>query len=131
MEQKKADLLNWEDRCGTGGAMGTGKAEQRKTSRATITTGSKMVLDSSGSCVVRRLLVTAARVPRPQWPGCLLASAGFLCRSRVEKKLPHLARRIAGDGTLARPRQCLVHISGFQYPETAGCAPWSLCMAHR
>ena len=37
--------------------MGTGKAEQRKTSRATITTGSKMVLDSSGSCVVRRLLL--------------------------------------------------------------------------
>src|SRR5215467_10606341 len=50
---------------------------------------------------------------------CLLASAGFLFRSRVEKKLAHLARRIAGDGTLARPRECLVHIGGFQYPETA------------
>jgi hypothetical protein len=42
-----------------------------------------------------------------------------LFRSRVEKKLAHLARRIAGDGALARPRQRLVHIGGFQYPETA------------
>jgi hypothetical protein len=50
---------------------------------------------------------------------CLLASAGFLCRSRAEKNLAHLARRSAGDGTLARPRQRFVHISGFKYPETA------------
>src|SRR5580700_8866358 len=49
----------------------------------------------------------------------LLASAGFLFRSRVEEKLAHLARRIAGNGSLARPRECLVHIGGFQYPETA------------
>src|SRR5262249_16768885 len=59
------------------------------------------------------------RVLRPQWPGCLLASVGSLCRSRAEKNLAHLARRTAGDGTLARPRQRLVHISGFKYPETA------------
>src|SRR4051812_15170838 len=52
------------------------------------------------------------------WPGCLLASAGFLCRSGAEKKLAHLARRPAGDGTLARPCDGLVHISGFKYPET-------------
>src|SRR5215468_10110229 len=62
---------------------------------------------------------TTERVPKLQWPGCLLAFAGSLIRSRVEKKLSHLARRIAGDGTLARPRECLVHIGGFQYPETA------------
>src|SRR6516165_12249002 len=64
-------------------------------------------------------LVITARVPRPQWPGFLLASGGFLCRSRAEKNLAHLARRPAGDGALARPRQRLVHISGFKYPETA------------
>jgi hypothetical protein len=61
-----------------------------------------------------------ARAARSQWPGCLLAFAGWpLFRSRVEKKLAHLTRRIAGDGTLARPRECLVHIGGFQHPETA------------
>src|SRR6202007_2286056 len=45
----------------------------------------------------------------------------FRCslRVRVEKNLAHLARRTAGDGTLARPRQRLVQISGFKYPETA------------
>src|SRR5258708_9755124 len=45
----------------------------------------------------------------------------FRCsfRVRVEKKLAHLARRIACDGALARPRQRLVHIGSFQYPETA------------
>src|SRR5215469_4849931 len=48
-------------------------------------------------------LLTRVRDPRLQWPGCLPAFAGFLFRSRVEKKLAHLARRIAGDGTLARP----------------------------
>src|SRR5215467_8973244 len=46
-------------------------------------------------------------------------SVRSLFRSRVEKKLAHLARRIAGNGTLARPRECLVHVGGFQYPETA------------
>src|SRR5215475_4478792 len=63
--------------------------------------------------------IYTARVPRPQWPGCLLAFAGSLFRSRVEKKLAHLAHRIAGDGSLARPRECFVHIGGFQYPEAA------------
>src|SRR5262245_29601838 len=43
--------------------------------------------------------------------------AGFLCRSRTEKNLAHLARRTAGDGTLARPRQRFVDIIGFKYPE--------------
>src|SRR5215831_19852244 len=78
-------------------------------------------IGGTGSRALRRLvhLVTTARVPRPQWPGCLLACAGSLCRSRAEKNLAHLARRTAGDGTLARPRQRLVHISGFKYPETA------------
>src|SRR5262249_26142722 len=33
--------------------------------------------------------------------------------------LAHLARRTAGDGTLVGPRQRLVDISGFKYPETA------------
>src|SRR3974390_620201 len=73
----------------------------------------------AGSRALRRLvhLVTTARVP--QWPGCLLAFAGSLCRSRAEKNLAHLTRRTAGDGTLVRPRQRLVQISGFKYPETA------------
>ena len=31
----------------------------------------------------------------------------------------HLDWRPAGDGSLAPPRQCLVQISGFQYPKTA------------
>src|SRR5215469_597000 len=58
--------------------------------------------------------------PEAAVPGCcLLAFAGSLFRSRVEKKLADLARRIAGDGSLARPRERLLHIGGFQYPETA------------
>src|SRR5437867_412776 len=45
----------------------------------------------------------------------------FRCSVRVreEKKLAHLARRIACYGALTRPRQRLVHIGSFQYPETA------------
>src|SRR6266496_955439 len=62
---------------------------------------------------------TRPRVPRPQWPGCLLPFAGFFLRSRVEKKLAHLAGHIAGDGTLLRPCQRLVDISAFQYPKSA------------
>src|SRR6516165_10568677 len=94
-------------------------------------------MGGAGSRTLRRLvhLVTTARVPRPQWPGCLLASVGSLFRSRVEKKLAHLARRIAGDGTFARPRECLVHIGGFQYPETAyvllGLGVWPIGDEHR
>src|SRR5262249_2679429 len=78
-------------------------------------------MGGAGSRALRRLvhLVTKARVPRPQWPGCLLASAGSLFRSRVEKKLAHLARHIAGDGSLLRPCECLIYIGGFQYPESA------------
>src|SRR5580704_12033712 len=70
---------------------------------------------------LRRLvhLVTKARVPWPQRPVCLLASAGFLFRSRVEKKLAHLARSIADGGSLLRPCECLIQIGGFQYPESA------------
>src|SRR5215471_8739593 len=66
-----------------------------------------------------RSLVTPSRVPRPQWSGCLLASAGSLFRSRVEEKLAHLARPIAGDGSFLRPCECLIQIGGFQYPKTA------------
>src|SRR5262249_35388578 len=55
--------------------------------------------------------------------------------SRVEKKLAHFAGHIAGDGTLARPRECLVHIGGFQYPETAhvllGLGVWPIGDEHR
>src|SRR6516225_463871 len=78
-------------------------------------------MGGAGSRTLRRLvhLVSKARVPRPQWPGCLLASAGSLFRSRVEKKLAHLAGHIAGDGTLLRPCECLIHIGGFQYPKSA------------
>src|ERR1700757_1438384 len=64
-------------------------------------------------------LVSTPRVPWPQRPVRLLASARFLFRSREEKKLAHLAHRIAGDGTLARPCECLVHIGAFQYPKSA------------
>src|SRR5437660_1482223 len=78
-------------------------------------------IERTGNGELRRLvhLVTRARVPRPQWPGCLLAFAGFLFRSRVEKKLAHLAGHIAGDGSLLRPCECLIHIGGFQYPKSA------------
>src|SRR5271165_782680 len=34
-------------------------------------------------------------------------------------KLAHLDRRPTGDDSLAPPRQCLVQVSGFQYPKTA------------
>src|SRR6195256_40030 len=61
----------------------------------------------------------------------------FRCSLRVreEKKLAHLARRIAGDGALARPRERLVHIGSFQYPETAhmllGLGVWPIGDEHR
>src|SRR2546423_14145065 len=60
----------------------------------------------------------------------------FHCSIRVreEKKLAHLAHRIAGDGALARPRECLVHIRSFQYPETAhvllGLGVWPIGDEH-
>src|SRR5580704_6025434 len=64
-------------------------------------------------------MVRTVRLPKSQWPGCLLAFTGFLFRSRVEKKLAHLAGHIADDGTLLRPCQRLVDISAFQYPKSA------------
>src|SRR5215208_3022877 len=78
-------------------------------------------IERTGNRALRQLvhLVTRARIPRPQWPGWLLPFAGFLFRSRVEKKLAHLAGHIAGDGTLLRPCQRLVDISAFQYPKSA------------
>src|SRR5262245_17900890 len=64
----------------------------------------------------------------------LLACADLFLRSRVEKKLAHLAGHIAGDGSLARPRECLVHIGGFQYPKTAhvllGLSVWPIGDEH-
>src|SRR5664279_3748134 len=64
----------------------------------------------------------AAPRHRPVKPASLaVLSLPLRCsrRVRVEKNLAHLARRTAGDGTLARPRQRLVQIGGFKYPETA------------
>src|SRR3989441_10410240 len=61
----------------------------------------------------------------------------FRCslRVRVEKKLAHLAGHIAGDGTLLRPRERLVHIGSFRYPETAhmllGLGVWPIGDEHR
>src|SRR5882757_4382273 len=61
----------------------------------------------------------------------------FRCSIRVreEKKLAHLAGHIAGDGTLARPDERLVHIGSFQYPETAnmllGLGVWPIGDEHR
>src|SRR5258706_1031791 len=61
----------------------------------------------------------------------------FRCSLRVreEKKLAHLAGHTAGDGTLLRPRQRLVHIGSFQYPETAhmllGLGVWPIGDEHR
>src|SRR5215510_14114986 len=80
-----------------------------------------LLCEGASSTALRWLahLVITARVRRPQWPGCLLASAGSLFRSRVEKKLAHLAGHIAGNGTLLRPCECLINIGGFQYPKSA------------
>src|SRR5438477_3664417 len=50
---------------------------------------------------------------------CSLAFAGFLFRGWEEKKLAHLARYTAGDGSPLRPCECLIQIGGFQYPESA------------
>src|SRR5579863_2632216 len=61
-------------------------------------------------------LVAWARVARPRW---LFTRFGLLFRSREEKKLAHLAGHIAGDGSLLRPSECLVHIGAFQYPKSA------------
>src|SRR5262249_60617018 len=80
-----------------------------------------LLCEGASSTALRWLahLVITARVRRPQWPGCLLTFAGSLFRSRVEKKLAHLAGHIAGDGSLLRPCKCLIQIGGFQYPESA------------
>src|SRR5262249_53413801 len=40
--------------------------------------------------------------------GCAASTSGPLFRSRVEKKLAHLAGNIAGDGSLLRPRERLI-----------------------
>src|SRR5262245_55596877 len=91
----------------------------------------------SGQCSVDGAAHPGAttRVPRPRWPSYLFAFVGFLFRSRVEKKLAYLAHRIARDGAPARPRECLVHIGGFQYPETAyvllGLGVWPIGDEHR
>src|SRR5499427_2348129 len=96
-----------------------------------------LLCEGASSTALRWLahLVKTACVPRPRRPGCLLASVGSLFRCRVEKKLAHFAGHIAGDGTLARPRECLVHIGGFQYPETAhvllGLGVWPIGDEHR
>src|SRR6185436_4161792 len=91
--------------------------------------------DSEQSAVATAHCPRFVLVLRQQCPGRLLPSPGFLFGSRVEKKLANLARRIAGNGTLARPRECLVHIGGFQYPETAnvllGFGVWPVGDAHR
>src|SRR5579863_8136105 len=73
------------------------------------------------SPVFRRIFVRALRrmLRGPRRPGCLLAFSGSLFRSGEEKKLAHLAHRIAGDGALARPRECLFYIGAFQYPKSA------------
>src|SRR5262249_55194789 len=63
------------------------------------------------------------------------ASAGSLLGSRVEKKFAHLTGHITADGSLARPRECLIEISGFQYPKTAhvllGLSVWPIGDKHR
>src|ERR1700731_819973 len=93
-------------------------------------------MERTGNRALPRLdrLVTTARAPRPRWSGCLLPFAGVLFRSREEKKLAHLAHRIGGDGALARPRECLVHIGAFQYPKSAqvllGLGVWSVGDEH-
>src|SRR6516165_10495508 len=81
-----------------------------------------LLLSLLGARALRLLVhrvVIAVDVSRPQWPGCLLASDWSLFRSRVEKKLAHLAGHIAGDGSFLRPCKCLIQIGGFQYPESA------------
>src|SRR5690242_5831265 len=69
---------------------------------------------------VRRLVcfVDASFVPMCSRWG-LLAFAGFLLWGWVKKKLAHFAGHIAGDGTLFRPFERLIHICGFQYPKSA------------
>src|SRR6516225_11656782 len=82
-----------------------------------------------------RIAMRAGTTAKSQWPGRLLVSAGCLFRRRIEQKLAHLAHRIAGDGTFTRPRERLVHIGGFQYPETAhvllGLGEWPIGDEHR
>ncbi len=53
------------------------------------------------------------------------------CQAGIEKKRTHLDRRTAGDGSLAPPRQCLVQVSGFQYPKTAHVLLGLQCTARR
>src|SRR6266567_2078393 len=74
---------------------------------------------ASGECFAQRRLPTRAEL----WGdfGVRNEVRLFRCflRSRVEKKLAHLAGHIAGDGSLLRPCECLIHIGGFQYPKSA------------
>src|SRR5262249_22704172 len=91
---------------------------QSTTQIRTEKTGERSVVPSFSHRIFMRA-DTTVRIRRPQRPGCLLASAGSLFRSRVEEKLAHLAGHTAGDGSLLRPCECLIHIGGFQYPESA------------
>src|SRR4029079_3345430 len=78
-----------------------------------------------------------ARASRTSMPPKSRRARLFRCslRSRIEKKLAHLAHRITGDGALARPRERLVHIGSFQYPETShvllGLGVWPIGDEHR
>src|SRR5215469_11755835 len=47
------------------------------------------------------------------WEGATLAS------NPPSVKRTHFDRRPTGDGGLASPRECLVHVGGFEHPKTA------------
>src|ERR1700754_108534 len=61
-------------------------------------------------------------------PSCVPSSKAFmrsacalpaLLGSRHEEDLPHLHLPARSGGAFARPRQRLLHVGAFQYPETA------------
>jgi hypothetical protein len=63
----------------------------------------------------------ASRVPKIplRSTSSLLPYRSVLSGGRRKENLSHIARRTAGDGTLARPLDCLVQISSFQDAKTA------------
>src|SRR5689334_14238247 len=68
---------------------------------------------------VRDISFVRANRYQQSLPVRLLPYRSVLCGRRIKEDFSHLDRKTARFSALARPRKHLVHVSAFQYPETA------------
>src|SRR5690242_16142591 len=67
----------------------------------------------------RIIRIVRANYVSIEFTSLLLPYRSVLSGSRIKENLSHLDRKTARFSALARPRKHLVHVSAFQYPETA------------